>query len=81
MKSLEDLWGETYLATFPETKKQNIQGNRNTGGEMIFNLGQQPGKMTNIWRVFYAFIKRSAKFLKLGFHSHARFLIDPLIVI
>jgi len=64
MKSLEDLWGETYLATFPETKKQNIQGNRNTGGEMIFNLGQQPGKMTNIWRVFYAFIKRSAKFLK-----------------
>jgi len=64
MKSLEDLWGETYLATFPETKKQNIQGSRNTGGEMIFNLGQQTGQMTNIWRVFYAFIKRSAKFLK-----------------
>ena len=81
MKSLEDLWGETYLATFPENKKQNIQGNRNTGGEMIFNLGQQPGKMTNIWRVFYAFIKRSAKFLKLGFHSHARFLTDHLIPI
>ena len=23
-----------------------------------------PGQMTNIWRVFYAFIKRSAKFIR-----------------
>ena len=37
---------------------------REGGGEMLFDSHLRPGKMANAWRGFYAFIKRSAKFLK-----------------
>ena len=63
MKYLEENWGQTYLSTFPEKKCVEIPI-REGGGEMLFDSRLKPGRMANAWRGFYAFIKRSAKFLK-----------------
>ena len=32
--------------------------------EIMGGMAAAPGQMTKIWRVFYAFIKRSAKFIR-----------------
>jgi len=62
MKALEDTWGERYLSTFVDVKKSQAQKERMDRTE-IMKMAQSNGKMTSIWRVFYAFIKRSAKFI------------------
>lgn len=62
MKALEDQWGERYLCTFTDIKKSHMQKERMDRTE-IMKMAQSNGKMTSIWRVFYAFIKRSAKFI------------------
>ena len=62
MKALEDVWGERYLSTFTDVKKSHAQKERMDRTE-IMKMAQSNGKMTSIWRVFYAFIKRSAKFI------------------
>jgi hypothetical protein len=64
MKALEDMWAERYLATFPEAKKSTAQTHRVDRTEIMGGMNTGSGQMTNIWRVFYAFIKRSAKFIK-----------------
>ena len=62
MKALEDTWGERYLSTFVDVKKSQAQKERMDRTE-IMKMAQSNGKMTSIWRLFYAFIKRSAKFI------------------
>jgi hypothetical protein len=60
--ALEDLWGERYLSTFTDVKKTQTNKDRMNRNELI-KMTQNNGKMGGIWRVFYAFIKRSAKFI------------------
>jgi hypothetical protein len=64
MKALEDIWGEKYLSTFTDVKKSmNQKTGSNRKQTDIMKMTQSNGKMTSIWIVFYAFIKRSAKFI------------------
>ena len=64
MKALEDTWSDRYLATFQEVKRSTAQTVRAERTEIMGGMAAGPGQMTKIWRIFYAFIKRSAKFIR-----------------
>lgn len=72
MKALDDLWGERYLSTFPDVKRNQAQKTMDRTREEIMKMTQSNGQMTSIWRVFYAFIKRSAKFISTMKRRHLR---------
>ena len=66
MKSMENTWGEKYLQSFPETRREKTK-TKAQETDLTVDFGKNlptESRMGNKWRTFYTFIKRSARFLK-----------------